>query len=106
MTGVRILPGTNWFYAFKRRHPELRERYAMTLGHQRAFAYKAMIDDWFAGLFKYLAKEVPDHEVLMNDPRRIFSADESGFLFCFETGKGPAEKGARHVYNVTTSNKT
>ncbi|XP_060596078.1 uncharacterized protein LOC132750148 [Ruditapes philippinarum] len=76
------------------------------LGHQRAIVNKAMIDRWFAGLFDYLAKEVPDHEVLKNDPRRIFNADESGFPLCFKTGKVLAEKGARNVYNVTTSNKT
>ncbi|XP_053376472.1 uncharacterized protein LOC128547525 [Mercenaria mercenaria] len=98
-------PGKDWFYSFKKRHPDVSERTAMNLGHQRAIVNLAMVEGWYAGLYEYLKSEVQDYENLVKDPRRIFNADESGFPLCFKTGKVLASKGASHVYNVTTSNK-
>ena len=99
------MPGKDWYYGFMRRHPELAERTAMALGHQRALITQSMIDTWFLGLQSYLKKEVPGWEEMLKDPRRSFNADESGFPLCVNTGKVLAEKGARHVYQVTSSTK-
>ena len=98
-------PGKDWYYAFKKRHPELSERFAMTLGHQRAFVNMEMINTWYSNLFKFLQDEVIGYEDMIQDPRRILNADESGFPLCFKTGKVLAQTGARHVYNVTSSSK-
>ena len=65
-----------------------------------------MIDGWFGGLHNFLQAEIPDWEALIADPRCSFNADESGFPLCIKTGKVLAEKGAKNVYQVTTSNKT
>jgi hypothetical protein len=65
----------------------------------------AMIQGWYDGLLKFLQDEVPDFKNLLKDPRRMFNGDESGFPLCLKTGKVIAEKGARHVYHVTSSNK-
>ena len=86
-------------------HPELAERTAMALGHQQSPITQSMIDTWFLGLQSYLKKEVPGWEEMLKDPRRSFNADESGFPLCVNTGKVLAEKGARHVYQVTLSTK-
>jgi hypothetical protein len=50
--------------------------------------------------YSYLAKEIPDHKVLNNEPLRIFNEDGSDF----KTGKVLAKKGARHVYNIAKYN--
>ncbi|XP_053406593.1 uncharacterized protein LOC128559316 [Mercenaria mercenaria] len=99
------LHGKDWFYGFKKRHPEISQRTAMTLGHQRAGINESMINGWFDSLQSFLHQEVTDWRNMVNDPRRCFSADESGFPLCVNTGKVLAEKGARHVYQVTSSTK-
>jgi hypothetical protein len=88
-----------------KRHPDISERTASTLGHQRAIVNQAMIANWFQNLTTYLKTEVDDWERLVGDPKRFFNADESGFPLCVNTGKVLAEKGVRHVYQVTSSNK-
>ncbi|XP_053392934.1 uncharacterized protein LOC128555225 [Mercenaria mercenaria] len=98
-------PGKDWFYAFRRRHPDLSERSAMCLGHHRAVVNMAMIQGWFDGLVEHLQSEVQDYQSLLKDPRRLFNCDESGFPLCLKTGKVLAERGARHVYHVSSSNK-
>ena len=87
-------PGKDWYYAFKKCHPELSERFAMMLGHQRAFVNMEMINTWCSNLFKFLQDEVTGYEDMIQDPRRIFKADESGFPLCFKTGKVLAQTGA------------
>ena len=64
-----------------------------------------MIEEWFNGLTAYLEKEVPDWQSMLKDPRRSFNTDESVFPLCVNTGKLIAEKGARHVYQVTSGTK-
>ena len=100
------LPGKHWYQGFVKRHPDITLRRAMELGHQRALISKEMVDGWFDGLKTYLQKEVPDWEAMINDPRRIFNADESGFPLSITNGKVLTDKGVRHVYQVCTSNKT
>ena len=49
---------------------------------------------------------MPDWEELINDPKRLFNADESGFPLSVNGGKVLAERGQKHVYQVTTTDKT
>ncbi|XP_053403175.1 uncharacterized protein LOC128558284 [Mercenaria mercenaria] len=98
-------PGKDWFYAFRRRHPDLSERSAMCLGHHRSVVNMAMIQGWFDGLVEHLQSEVQDYQSLLKDPRRLFNCEQSGFPLCLKTRKVLAERGARHVYHVSSSNK-
>ena len=100
------LPGNYWFRAFINRHPDLTERTALSLGHERAIISKEMLQVWFDGVHTFLEKEIPDWKLLLKDPRRIFNADESGFPLCVSSGKVLAPRGARHVYQVTPNDKT
>lgn len=90
---------------FCKRHPDITQRTAMTLGLHRAGISKAMVDGWFANLEQYLQNEVPDWEKMVRDPRCVFNADESGFPLCVDTGKVLAEKGVKHVYQVSSGTK-
>ena len=60
------------------------------------------ITGWFAELQIYLQTEVPDYEQIIQDPRRIWNMDESGFPLSVKKGKALAKQGSRNVYNVTT----
>jgi hypothetical protein len=99
------MPGKDWVYGFSKRNPGIAQRTAKTYGHQRTYISKEMVDEWFTNLNDYLKVEVPDWKRMINDPRRCFYADKSGFPICINTGKVLAEKGVRHVYQVTTSTK-
>ena len=99
-------PGNYWFRAFIGRHPELTERKAMSLGHERAIISADMLQGWFDGVNSFLEKEIPSWKQLLNDPRRIFNADESGFPLSVDLGKVLAPRGARHVYHVKPNDKT
>ena len=77
----------------------------MVLGHQWACIMKEMADGWFTGLQSFLEKEIPDWESLVKDPRRLFNADESGFLLCVMSGKVLAEKGLKHIYQISSTTK-
>ena len=99
------LPGKDWFTAFKKRHPDISERTAATLGHQRSLINQEKIENWFSNLRYFLQREVDGWEQLLADPRRLFNADESGFPLCVNSGRVLAEKGARHVYQVSSGTK-
>lgn len=100
------LPGKDWYKRFRQRNPELTMRTPQSLGHERAMINKDMVEMWFSTLFKFLDSEVPDYKMLINNPRRIFNADESGFPLCIKSGKVLAGVGSKHVYQVVTNNKT
>ena len=50
------LPDKHWCQLFGKRHPELSERSAMALGHQRSLINYDMIESWFNGLILHLKK--------------------------------------------------
>ncbi|XP_033753176.1 uncharacterized protein LOC117336676 [Pecten maximus] len=100
------MPGKDWFARFRLRNPELSTRTPQSLGHERALITKEMVDGWFFHLNKYLEAEVPNYKSLLNNPRRIFNADESGFPLCVKSGKVMAAKGSKHVYHVVSNSKT
>jgi len=46
-----------------------------------------MVNAWYKGFFEYLEKKhVENTKELLNDPRRVFYADESGFPRCVKSG--------------------
>jgi len=64
----------------------------MALGHQRSLISIEMVDGWFNRLKYFLKKEVPDSESLLQDPTRIFNADESVFPLSITNGKVLTER--------------
>ena len=85
-------PGKKWFQIFQKRHPEIKMRTPMSLGHERSVVNIEMITGWYDGVTKFLKKEVPDYETLLTSPRRVFNADESGFPLAPKPGRVLAEK--------------
>lgn len=98
-------PGKDWYKGFVKLHPELAEKTPMQLGKERAVITPAKIENWFRELRAFLSDEVQDPD-LITDPSRLYNADESGFPLCPKSGKVLSMKGAKHVYNYTSSNKS
>ena len=60
-----------------------RPRWAITLGKERAIVSAEKITKWFQDFRQYIEEELGDKE-LLNDPSRIYNADESGFSLCMK----------------------
>jgi hypothetical protein len=56
------------------------------------------IRKWFTEIRCYIDEE--DLFEVIQDPRRVFNADETGFNICPKTGKVLAEKGCKNVYEI------
>lgn len=78
-------PGRTWFASFLKRHPNLKEKHAESITKARASVTKEGIERWFGEVTNYLREEGYLH--IMQDPTRIFNADESGFMMCPKTDK-------------------
>ena len=53
-----------------------------------------------------LSEEVPDGKAILQDPSRIYNADESGFPLCPKQGKVLAMRGSSVVYHFPNSDKS
>lgn len=71
------VPGDKWFNCFLNRHPEISKRVPQKLTPARAKVTESDIRHWFAQVKAYLVKE--NLTSVLNDPKRIFNTDESGF---------------------------
>jgi hypothetical protein len=101
------VPGDKWYQKFLSRNPTVTQRTAQLLGHERADISETDVRNWFHDLDHFLSEEyTTTKKDILSDPRRIFNADESGFPLAPKTGKVLAPKGAKHVYQVSTSDKT
>jgi hypothetical protein len=96
-------PGKDWYYAFLRRNPSISERTPMQLGKERARIQPAQVSKWFDDFHNYVNNIDAQ---LLQDPSRIYNADESGFSLCPKSGRVIAPKGTPTVYNFTSSDKT
>lgn len=97
-------PGTKWLKLFLLRHPEISKRNTEIISRGRAAVTEVAIRKWFAELQQYLQDEnVMD---VMNDPGRIFNADETGMRTCIKSGLvlGPA-KNFKNFYEVAVGNE-
>jgi hypothetical protein len=99
-------PGRKWMDGFFARHPSLNLRTTVQLGKERAVINKEKILKWFVDLEHYVMHEVGDAE-LLQDPSRIYNADESGISLCQTKNKKIiGETGAPVVYQYGNSDKT
>lgn len=78
-------PGEKWFKGFLRRNPSIAERRADPIKKARATVTEPAIRKWFDELYEYFQDE--DSLDILQEPRRIFNSDESGFQTCPATGK-------------------
>lgn len=60
------------------------------------------IRKWFTGIYKYLEDENMIN--ILQDPKRIFNGDETGFSLCPKTKTVLAARGTKDVYEVATGN--
>jgi len=88
------LPGKKWFHGFMKRHPELTEKKAERVTKSRAAVTEGGIRAWF----DEVAQEIPSD--ILEDPTRIFNADETGFMLCPKSGKVLGPKGGKEDFYV------
>jgi len=96
---VNNRPGKDWWYAFLRCHPELALRTPEHLQLARASGCNEILSRWYTTFKQFL--EVND----LNDPARIWNADETGCPLFPKSGKVLALSGARDVFQVTSDSK-
>lgn len=96
-------PGRHWYEGFLRRHPEISKRMSQNLINSRAILTEAQIRNWFQEIEQYLQEN--DLIGIVNDPRRIYNADESAFFLCPKGKKVLALRGSKTVYNHTANDE-
>ncbi|CAH0729912.1 unnamed protein product, partial [Brenthis ino] len=95
-------PGDGWFKAFLKRHPDIVQRTSEGVTQSSANISELDIRKWFTEIHQYLEEIGLLH--LLDNPKRVFNGDESGFQLCPKTGKVLAVKGTKNVYSVETNN--
>lgn len=96
-------PGDTWFKAFLKRHPEIAQRHAESIDSGRALVNETSIRKWHDDLQSYLKSE--NALTILNEPQRIFNADESGFLTNPQSGLVLAPKGMDNLYAINTGSE-
>ncbi|XP_022832409.1 uncharacterized protein LOC111360624 [Spodoptera litura] len=94
-------PGDGWWKAFLKRHPRLATRTSEGVTKASACVSEKDIRGWFTEIQNYATEK--DLASVLNDPHRVFNADETNFQICVKTGQVLAEKGSKNVYNVEQS---
>ncbi|XP_068084186.1 tigger transposable element-derived protein 2-like [Anabrus simplex] len=93
---VNDRPGRTWFSSFLRRNPKISSRVAQNLTSTRAAVREEGIQNWYREVEIYL-KDKGLFSVLQ-DPTRVFNADESAFFLNPKGSKVLAQKGDKSVY--------
>jgi hypothetical protein len=93
------LPGRKWAHAFLRRHPILSVKQSEYLNRARGTVTKRKIQLWFESILE----ELGPLKVILEEPKRVWNLDETGFLICPKTGKVYGVKG-KSLYNVSDNN--
>lgn len=94
----RDKPGDVWFKAFLKRHPNISIRTSEGVTNASACVSEQDIRKWFQEIQQYIDEE--ELSDVIQDPKRVFIADETGFNICPKTGKVLAEKGCKNVYLI------
>nr|CAI5857573.1 unnamed protein product [Callosobruchus analis] len=93
-------PGKKWLQLFLRRHPNITQRNTEIISKARASVTEENIRNWFAELRDYLIEE--HNEELLENPHRIFNADETGVTTCPKTGKVLGPKNYKAFYEIAS----
>lgn len=90
---IRIKPSKAWYYAFLRRHPEIRRKQAEYVNKARGSVTEEKIRKWF----RDVAQQLGDDVAILAHPQRVWNMDESGFNLA-PTGELVLAPAGRHVY--------
>lgn len=96
-------PGQKWFVKFLARNKEVSLKNAEGINKGRAQVTEESIRLWFTELEEYL--DSIHQKDILNDPKRIFNGDESGFALCPKTGKVLGPRGFKNLYQIKPSNE-
>lgn len=99
---VNNRPGRGWLKAFLKRHPSLSQRTSEGVTKASACVSESDIKKWFQEIRNYLTNE--NLLDAIQDPQRVFNADESGFQTCPSTGRVLGPKGDKNIYSVEQGN--
>lgn len=91
-------PGKKWLTLFLKRHVEVTKRNAEIISKARASVKEEDIRTWFLQLKQHLKEE--DASDILNDPSRIFNADETGVQTCPKTGLILGPKNYKDTYSI------
>ncbi|CAH0560708.1 unnamed protein product [Brassicogethes aeneus] len=89
-------PGRTWLASFLKRNPEISNRVAQNLTSSRAAVKKESIEKWFTEVYSYLQQS--NSEDILQDPCRVFNADETAFFLNPKGSKVLARKGDKTIY--------
>lgn len=76
----------------------LRIRKSESISQASACVSEADIRKWFTQILEGLKKDGLD--TILQDPKRVFNVDESGFRTCPASGRVFAQKGEKNVYQI------
>lgn len=96
-------PGRKWMELFLKRHPKISERVPESINKARAMVTPEKIRNFFRYVMEHLEEEGTLD--ILEDPSRIFNADESGYQSCPKTGLVLGPKGYRNFYEIKVGNE-
>ncbi len=101
-------PGRSWFDGFFARHPEISHRKGQGVHKAGAGVTKEMLHNWFDGFAKYITENTEEGMSILNDPRRLSNADETGCRLKGDTGRVQpflVKRGQKQVYVTQSGDK-
>lgn len=96
-------PGKKWYQSFLKRHQEIAQRTSQNLTISRDNVTEKDIKAWFDEIKKYL--EEKNLMSILDDPKRIYNADESAFFLQPRAGRVLTRKGNKNVYSTAGNDK-
>ncbi|XP_075975831.1 uncharacterized protein LOC142976394 isoform X1 [Anticarsia gemmatalis] len=91
------VPGKKWFSRFMLRHPTVSKCVLQNLPTNRNQVTDVALRSWFSRVGSYFK----DNDLLpvLQDPKRIFNCDETGFFLCPKDKQVLVKKDSKRVYN-------
>ncbi|CAK1589093.1 unnamed protein product [Parnassius mnemosyne] len=92
------VPSKKWYGSFMSRHPRISNRVAQNLTKSRSSITNEQLDGWKNDVYTYL--EGNGLASVLDDPKRVFNADETAFFLQPKAGKVMAERGCKNIYQA------
>ena len=100
-------PGKRWLQMFMMRNPELTQRRAQLASAARLGVTEANLRQWHESAYAFFSKK-PELLEALNDPRRVFNMDESGFAYEAQhhrMAKVVVASDSRQTYKMATGSR-
>lgn len=94
-------PGQTWYVGFLKRNPEILMPCALSIAKARACFTEQNIREWFRALEEFLSESL--YLDILENPERIFIADQRGFSLCSKFGTILGPKNAEDQPESETS---